>query len=67
MQREFHEATNGEIKLDRRNEQAKAIWDEIQTYAKKPYFAENMEALRLRRKNENQKLYNFRGFQPVVA
>lgn len=26
-----------------------------------------MEALRLRRKNENQKLYNFRGFQPIVA
>lgn len=62
MQKEFYQATNGEIKLDRRNENAKAIWDEIQTYAKKPYFAENMEALRLRRRMENNKIYNNRGF-----
>lgn len=25
-----------------------------------------MEALRLRRKKENEKIYNFRGFEPLV-
>ena len=54
MQKEFYKATEGEIKLDRRSQKAKEIWDEIQTYAKQPYFAENMEALRLRRKKENE-------------
>lgn len=64
MQKEINIFANGNIQKDDRNEKAQKVWGEINSYATQPNFAENMQKLIQRRKDENPKIFSYGEFGP---